>query len=128
MVSKVLLVTVLALLPATVTATSDTAQTMLRELMLETGEPFSARAGHKTWHQDIGGRSCTSCHSDSVFVQGRHERTGKVIEPMAPSVNPDRLTDRKKIKKWLLRNCKWTFGRECTAQEKGDILLWLSEQ
>ena len=56
------------------------------------------------------------------------DRAGKVIDPMAPSVNSKRLTDAKKINKWLLRNCKWTFGRECTAQEKGNVLLWLSEQ
>lgn len=128
MSSKVILAAVFTLLATSMTAISDTAQTMLQELMIETGETFSAQAGHRVWHQDNDGRSCTSCHTDSLFVPGRHERTGKVIEPMAPSVNPERLTDRKKIDKWLLRNCKWTFGRECTAQEKGDILLWLSEQ
>ncbi len=25
-------------------------------------------------------------------------------------------------------NCKWTLDRECTAQEKGDFLTWLSQQ
>ncbi len=59
---------------------------------------------------------------------GKHNRTGKMIKPISPTVNPERLTDIKKIKKWLLRNCKWTFGRECTTQEKGNILLWLSQQ
>ena len=47
---------------------------------------------------------------------------------MARSVNPERLTEVKKLNKWFLRNCKWTYGRECTAQEKGDILVWLSDQ
>ncbi|MCW8907187.1 MAG: DUF1924 domain-containing protein, partial [Sedimenticola sp.] len=50
---------------------------------------------------------------------------GKAIEPMAPTVNPKRLTEVKQIKKWFVRNCKWTLGRECTAQEKGDFLAYL---
>lgn len=90
--------------------------------------PFSADRGAEVWHRDREGRQCTSCHLDSLYANGRHQKTGKVIEPMAPSVNPERLTDLKKMKKWFLRNCKWTFGRECTAQEKGDVLVWLREK
>lgn len=45
---------------------------------------------------------------------------------MKPAVNPERLVDAKKIEKWFLRNCKWTFGRECTAQEKGDFLTFIN--
>ncbi len=115
-------------LPLAAVGVSAATQTLLEELAVNAAEPFSAEAGSATWFKDANGRSCTSCHTDSVHAQGRHERTGKVIEPMAPSVNPERLTDRKKINKWFLRNCKWTFGRECTAQEKGNILLWLSRQ
>lgn len=44
---------------------------------------------------------------------------------MSPAVNPKRLSDPKKIEKWFLRNCKWTLGRECTPQEKGDYLTYL---
>jgi len=51
-----------------------------------------------------------------------------VIDPMALSVNPERYTDPDKIEKWFLRNCKWTLGRECTAQEKGDVLTYLGSQ
>ena len=91
-------------------------------------DSFSPARGEALWYSDHDGRQCTSCHLDSLFAPGRHQKTGKVIEPMAPSVNPKRLTDRKKMKKWLLRNCKWTLGRECTALEKGDILVWLREQ
>jgi hypothetical protein len=90
--------------------------------------PFQASRGEAVWYREEAGRSCTSCHLDSPLVSGRHQKTGKVIEPMAPSVNAERLTDLKKMKKWLLRNCKWTFGRECTAQEKGDVLAWLNAQ
>ena len=89
--------------------------------------PFSKERGQTVWYRDVDGRQCTSCHLDSVYAEGRHQKTGKVIEPMAPSVNPERLTDLKKMKKWFLRNCKWTFKRECTDQEKGDVLIWLKD-
>ena len=89
---------------------------------------FDPIEGEKNWYNDHAGRSCTSCHGPSLHAQGRHEKTGKVIEAMAPSTNAQRLTDTKKIKKWLLRNCKWTYGRVCTPQEKGDFLSWLSTQ
>ncbi|HEY5789135.1 MAG TPA: DUF1924 domain-containing protein, partial [Gammaproteobacteria bacterium] len=59
---------------------------------------------------------------------GRHLRTRKPIEPLAPSANPRRLTDTAEIEKWFRRNCDWTVGRECTAQEKGDLLAWLRTQ
>ncbi len=114
--------------PTSPAVASEVSDAMLVEFRRDATRSFTMEAGEASWYRDAEGRSCTSCHTDSVFVAGRHERTGKVIEPMAPSVNPDRLTDRKKINKWFLRNCKWTFGRECTAQEKGDILLWLSQQ
>lgn len=108
---------------------TEAVQVMLDELALETEVPFTAAAGDRTWHRtEENGRSCTTCHGETLTVRGRHEKTGKPIEPMARSVNPERLTERKKIDKWFLRNCKWTYGRECTAQEKGDILLWLSGQ
>ena len=100
----------------------------------EGAKNFSAAAGDKMWHKkfnaDDGGpqRSCTTCHGADLKKAGSHERTGKVIEPMAPSVNAERFTDSAKIEKWFLRNCKWTIGRECTAQEKGNFLKFLSTQ
>lgn len=89
---------------------------------------FDAAAGEALWRRDFDGGSCTSCHTASPRNPGRHERTGKPIEPMAPSVNPDRLTEMRQMRKWLLRNCKSTLGRECTPQEKGDVLTWLRGQ
>jgi len=79
-----------------------------------------ARSGQK--------RSCTTCHTTDLRRPGKHVRTGKVIQPMAPSVNPKRFTDVRKVEKWFRRNCKWTLGRECTPQEKGDILTFLISQ
>jgi len=93
---------------------------------------FDAVRGENIWHkkytaEDGSTRSCGTCHGDDLTKSGKHKKTGKVIDPMAISVNPDRYTDMKKIKKWFKRNCKWTMGRECTSQEKGDVLKYLSQ-
>ena len=110
-------------------ALTSAVEQLLVEWSEETDRPFSIRRGESHWFQEMdSGRSCTSCHTNSLDIRGRHQKTGKLIEPMARSVNPNRLTDRKKINKWFLRNCKWTYGRICTTEEKGDILLWLSGQ
>jgi len=107
---------------------TDTTKQLLQEYKKAGATNFSEANGKALWTSNNKGRSCTGCHTNSVKNVGKHKRTGKIIKPMAPSVNPERLTNRKKVKKWLLRNCKWTFKRECTAQEKGNILLWLSQQ
>jgi cobalamin biosynthesis protein CbiG len=39
--------------------------------------------------------------------------------------NPARFIDDTKVEKWYKRNCNDVLGRECTAQEKADLLSWL---
>lgn len=68
--------------------------------------------------------SCSTCHTADPRNQGK-TRANKVIEPMAPSVNPQRLTDAEKVEKWFGRNCKDVLERACTAQEKGDYIQYL---
>lgn len=111
----------IAQVPAATTA-------LLHEYQTDAALPLSADAGESFWRTQHGPRSCSSCHTKSLYALGNHQKTKKIIQPMAPSINPERFTDIKKVKKWFLRNCKWTIGRECTAQEKGDVLLWLSQQ
>jgi len=91
---------------------------------------FDMERGKKDWHKEVKGEegemlSCQTCHGSDLGKKGKHRKTQKIIEPMAPSANPERFTDEKKIEKWFKRNCKDTWGRECTAQEKGDILKYL---
>ncbi len=96
--------------------------------------PFSSDAGGSAWtqqHQSSSGedtRSCSSCHGTDISQPGRHVGTGKPIEPMAVSMSPARLSDPKKVEKWFRRNCRWTLGRECTAQEKGDFIQFMTSQ
>ncbi len=95
---------------------------------------FSAERGKTLWsatHPASDGgpaRSCTSCHPADATQAGKHVRTGEVIEPLSPAVNPERLSDPANVEKWFKRNCTWTLGRECTAQEKGDVLEFLRKQ
>ena len=88
---------------------------------------FSAADGRRFFQQTHGGEwSCATCHTDDPAGSGRHARTGKRIEPLAPAVNPLRFSDPAKVEKWFRRNCNDVLGRACTAQEKGDVLTWLT--
>lgn len=92
-----------------------------------------AAAGAAAWvkeypQADGTTRACTSCHGRDLTQPGRHASTGKVIEPLAPSVNPQRLTDPAKIAKWLARNCAWTLGRACTETEQADFIAYIKTQ
>ncbi len=68
--------------------------------------------------------SCTTCHTADPKAVGQ-ARTGKPIEPLAPSANPLRFTDTAHVEKWFTRNCSSVLGRECTAGEKADVIAWL---
>ncbi|MBL1277318.1 MAG: DUF1924 domain-containing protein [Ectothiorhodospiraceae bacterium] len=93
--------------------------------------PFNAQRGEQLWQREVVNRkdgrvrSCTTCHGNNLRLAGKHIKTGKVIDALSPSVNEKRLSSAKKIRKWFKRNCKWTWGRECTAQEKGDFLSFI---
>ncbi|MBV1915607.1 MAG: DUF1924 domain-containing protein [Pseudomonadales bacterium] len=105
---------------------------MMKTLNPEGTLIFDADHGQQMWTQEHPGkdgksRSCTTCHGTDLTIDGKHARSGKVIKPMAVSVNQQRFTKTKKINKWFKRNCKWTWGRECTAQEKGDFLQYFQE-
>jgi hypothetical protein len=113
-------------------APSPAARQLLDGWRGEAGADFSAAAGERLWRQTVttdgDARRCATCHGDDLTRAGKHARTGKAIEPLAPSANPKRLTDVREMEKWFLRNCKWTFGRECSAREKGDLLSYLLTQ
>ena len=87
---------------------------------------FSAARGEsffKAKHSE--GLSCASCHTDNPAATGKHEKTGKVIEPLAPSANAQRFSDPAKVEKWFKRNCNDVLKRVCTPQEQGDVLSYM---
>ncbi|MEJ2119051.1 MAG: DUF1924 domain-containing protein [Alphaproteobacteria bacterium] len=90
---------------------------------------FSAERGKKFFHgTHTGGKpdinSCTTCHTKDLTQSGR-TRAGKLIKPMAASVNPMRFISPADVEKWFTRNCSTVLGRECTVVEKGDVLAYL---
>jgi hypothetical protein len=117
------------LLLAQPAAALTTVDALLDQYRASGAGPFSASAGQRMWRETHSNsdapveRSCNSCHTSNLTATGQHIKTRKAIRPLAPSANPERLTDAKNIEKWFMRNCKWTLGRECTSQEKGDFLL-----
>lgn len=121
-----LILTLLAL--NTTAIASDAVDQLLQTYSNEGAVGADAERGKAFWYRDNAGRSCAGCHGEQVTQAGKHVKTGKLIEPMAPSVNSKSLTDVRQIEKWFYRNCKWTLGRECSAQEKADILTWLNSQ
>jgi cytochrome c553 len=93
---------------------------------------FSAERGKAFWtadHVSDNGEkmNCATCHGKDLKQPGQHNKSGKRIEAMAPSANAERYTDLEKIEKWFTRNCKQVLQRECTAQEKGDVLRYLQQ-
>ena len=87
---------------------------------------FSAARGEQFYRaKSVKGSSCAACHTDNPKAEGRHEKTGKAIAPLAPVANSERLTDPAKVEKWFKRNCQDVQGRACSAQEKGDFIAYL---
>lgn len=89
---------------------------------------FSATRGEAFFRSTHGGEwSCASCHTANPAAAGRHARTAKTIAPLAPVANAERFTSAATAEKWFRRNCNDVLGRECTAQEKGDVLAYLMQ-
>jgi cytochrome c553 len=90
------------------------------------GAPAQAQRGQTLFNNRHGGEwSCSSCHGSPPTSQGKHSSTGKSIPPLAPAFNAQAFTDTAKTDKWFKRNCKDVLSRECSAQEKADVLAYL---
>ncbi|MDX8384398.1 MAG: DUF1924 domain-containing protein [Ghiorsea sp.] len=141
MKKMMIMVALLALTPAL--AQANAIPEMMDKYKAAGASNFSAEAGKKMWTKEmpytskkgehITGRSCSTCHNAVPTTPGKHAKTGKVIPPMTQATQVEnrrsgemkpRFSSAKKIKKWFKRNCKWTYGRVCTAQEKGNFLMF----
>ena len=87
---------------------------------------FSAERGERFYKQTHGKElSCASCHTEDPAAAGKHAKSGKIIQALAPAVNAERFTDPAKVEKWFKRNCNDVLGRVCTPQEKGDVIAYI---
>lgn len=106
-------------------AQATTPQELLKSYELQSSKASSAK-GEQFFNVKHGKEwSCASCHENPPNHETKHIVTGKVIKPLSPNANPTRFTDEAKVDKWFKRNCNDVLGRECTAQEKADVLSWL---
>ena len=117
-----------------VIANEVTVNSLMKSYKAQGAKEGDANIGKKLWNTPFSGkapfteRSCKSCHTANLKNKGEHLRTGKVLKPLAPSINNLSLSKVKKVNKWFKRNCKWTIGKECSAQEKADILAFINQQ
>jgi cytochrome c peroxidase len=113
--------------PLAAQAGDATAASQLAQWQTKAGAPASFERGKTFFTSRHGGDlSCASCHGTPPTAQGKHASTGKLIEPLAPAINPTRFTDTAKVNKWFTRNCKDVLSRECSASEKADVLAYLA--
>ena len=123
MIKKILLV--LAIFSFTELAFSTTPQELLKAYEAQSAKASPVR-GEQLFNMKHGKEwSCASCHENPPNHDTKHIVTVKVIKPLSPNNNADRFTDQAKVEKWFKRNCNDVLGRECTAQEKADVLVWL---
>lgn len=110
----------------TAQAADTTPAQQLTHWTAQAGAPAKAERGQALFTQRHGGEwSCASCHGTPPTGQGKHASTGKAIAPLAPAFNAKAFTDTAKVDKWFKRNCKDVLSRECSAQEKADVLAYL---
>lgn len=77
---------------------------------------------HKVNGKDM---ACTDCHTDNPAAEGKHSETGKKIASLSPAVNPKRFSNMKKTEETFDKHCVEVLLRNCTAQEKGDYIVYL---
>ena len=127
-VSVLLLVAGLAAQPSYAASPNDVLAALQSEAAksMPNFQGFSAARGETFFKVRHGNEwSCTSCHTENPAATGKHAKTDKPIEPIAPAANAERFTNPKKIEKWFKRNCNDVLDRVCTPQEKGDVLSYL---
>lgn len=92
------------------------------------GSPPSAERGQKFFTQKWKGNlfeSCAECHTLMPTGRGRDQTSEKPMTALAPAANPKRFTDAARVENYFRLNCKDVVGRECSAQEKADVIAWL---
>jgi cytochrome c553 len=123
MIKKILLV--LWVIASSNIAFAVTPQELLIGYEAKSGKASSSR-GEQFFNAKHGKEwSCATCHEASPNHDTKHIVTGKVIKPLSPNSNAARFSDLAKVEKWFKRNCNDVLARECSAQEKADVLSWL---
>jgi mono/diheme cytochrome c family protein len=96
-------------------------------------DAFSAERGEALFRTPWAGGdartpACTACHTGDPTKPGQNAKTGRPIDPVAVSANPQRFTDMAEVEKQFGRDCKSVLGRLCTPREKGDYVTFMAGQ
>lgn len=79
----------------------------------------SARRGKEKWIEtrivDGKERNCSKCSTKDLTKQGEHVKTGKTIDPLAVSVNPERFT---KLKNGFVAITSGPLGESVPIRKK----------
>lgn len=111
---------------STAQAADTTPQAQLERWTATAGRAGDVSKGDLVFNQKHGAVwSCASCHNTPPTSTGKHASTSKPIKPLAPAFNAAAFTDTAKIDKWFKRNCRDVMKRECTPEEKVDVLAYL---
>jgi hypothetical protein len=122
------LLVLLVLQGTTSLALADTPASILARYEKLAGAPGSPERGKLLFTTDfkqVLGWTCSSCHTGNPRLRGEDLVKEMTLAPLAPSANPKRLTDPRKVELALNLNCNDVVGRKCTPQEKADVLAWL---
>lgn len=122
----VLLALTLVLGPAVARAASPAE--ILAGYAAQAGAPAVPERGQKLFNQRFKGslfESCSDCHGAVPTGQGKDQASEKPIPPLAPAAHARRFTEPGRVENYFRLNCKDVVGRECSAQEKADVLAWL---
>lgn len=136
---RVVLLASLTLVPIVAWAGDPLREALLSGYATEAGRldrtftAFSAQRGEALYRTSWNGGdprtpSCTACHTANPRQAGRNAKTGRLIDPVAVSVDSRRFTDRAAVEKHFLRDCRSVLGRECSALEKGDYITFMAGQ
>ena len=103
------------------------ARELLAAYTKQAGGSASAERGEAFFTRKFGRDfdSCAACHGALPLKAGKDLVSEKAIAALAPAVSPQRFTDKAKVEYRFMQNCKDVVGRDCSAQEKADVLSWL---
>jgi mono/diheme cytochrome c family protein len=110
-----------------VPAQAATPAEILAAYAKKAGAPGVPERGQKLFNQDFNRDfpGCSACHGAVPVKAGKDLVSDKAIEPLAPQANAKRFVDATRVELKFKLNCMDVVGRECTAQEKADIMSWL---
>ena len=117
-----------ALLMASAASATPATDALFAQYKSEGATGFDAERGRKDWtrdgkEEDGKKMNCTICHGDDLSKAGKHHKTGKLIEPMAPSVNPQSVSPMRRRSKNGSSVIATTFGVGNAPRRKRAISL-----